>query len=60
MAVLSRREGDLSVDNVHTPFGLTKHRPAPTCHAKNKPKRDRIYAVSQSHVVLSAPIHEEV
>ena len=47
MAVIGRNKGDLSVDTVHTLFGLTKHRPARTCHAKNKPKRDGIYAVSR-------------
>ncbi len=59
MAAISHYKEDLSVDNVHTPFGLTKNRPAPTCHAKNMPKRDRIFAGSRSHVVPSTPTHEE-
>lgn len=37
MAVIRRNKEDLSVDNVHTPFGLTKHPPGKSLHARNEP-----------------------
>lgn len=53
-----RNKEDLSVDNVHTPFGLTKQPPVTSPLARNEPKS--FVASSQSHVVLSIPTHEEV
>lgn len=38
MAASSRDKEDLSVDNVHTPFGLTKQPPGKSPYARNEPK----------------------
>jgi hypothetical protein len=38
MAASSHNKEDLSVDNVHTPFGLTKHRPPLAHDVSNEPK----------------------
>ncbi|MCP1413734.1 hypothetical protein J3D46_003000 [Paenarthrobacter sp. A20] len=38
MAGIRLNKGDLSVDNVHTPFGLTKPSPAKPLHLRNEPK----------------------
>ncbi|MET4538594.1 hypothetical protein ABIE37_000349 [Arthrobacter bambusae] len=38
MAANSDNKADLSVDNVHTPFGLTKQPPAMSPHSGNEPK----------------------
>lgn len=38
MAASSHSKEDLSVDFVHTHFGLTKYRPARPSHARNEPK----------------------
>lgn len=37
MTVVILNKGDLSVDNVHTPFGLTKHQPDRLPHSRNEP-----------------------
>lgn len=38
MAESGHNKEDLSVDNVHTPFGLTKQPPATSPHSGNEPK----------------------
>ncbi len=38
MAASSRDKEDLSVDNVHTPFDLTKQPPGESPYARNEPK----------------------
>ncbi len=38
MAASSHDKEDLSVDNVHTPFGLTKQPPATSPPSRNEPK----------------------
>ena len=37
MAAISRNKKDLSVDNVHTTFGLTKPQRVKSPHSKNEP-----------------------
>ncbi len=37
-AAINQKKEDLSVDTVHTDFGLTKHRPANSLHSRNEPK----------------------
>ncbi|GGJ22761.1 hypothetical protein GCM10010052_19810 [Paenarthrobacter histidinolovorans] len=59
MAAGSHDKEDLSVDNVHTPFGLTKQPPATSPHSKRTEVRIFI-ASSQCHVARSPPTHEEV
>ncbi len=38
MATVARNIEDLSVDNVHTPFGLTKQRLTRLPHVRNEPE----------------------
>ena len=40
MAANSDNKADLSVDNVHTPFGLTKQPPATSPHSGNDRNKD--------------------
>lgn len=60
MAANSDNKADLSVDNVHTPFGLTKS--GSMTHLRGSSPRNRmlIDAGSRSHFALSTSTHEEV
>ncbi len=60
MTRISLSKADLSVDNVHTPFGLTKQPPPTSPHSTNEPEPDSLSQVLEGHVALSPPTHEEV
>jgi len=45
MAGIRLIKADLSVDNVHTPFGLTKRPPATSPQSLNKPQPDSLSQV---------------
>ena len=60
MAGNSDNKADLSVDNVHTSFGLTKLCPAEPHRPSNEPQPKNFDAESRSHVALVHLTHEEV
>ncbi|MDR6436750.1 hypothetical protein J2790_001871 [Paenarthrobacter nicotinovorans] len=53
-------KGDLSVDNVHTLFGLTKHRQAKSLQFLKERKLEFLTQDVEGHVALSRPTHEEM
>ncbi|MDI2034178.1 hypothetical protein PJL15_01284 [Paenarthrobacter nitroguajacolicus] len=40
MAGIRLNKADLSVDNVHTLFGLTQHQPSWLPHSRNEPNQE--------------------
>ncbi|BCW58661.1 hypothetical protein StoSoilB20_20080 [Arthrobacter sp. StoSoilB20] len=60
MAAISCNKEDLSVDNVHTPFGRTKQRQRRLHDIIREPKTTNSIEGFRSHVALSSPTHEEV
>ena len=53
MAAISHNKEDLSVDSVHTPFGLTKQRRGRLRHVSNEPKPRTL--IQDLEVMLRSP-----
>ncbi|MBP2266278.1 hypothetical protein J3A64_001742 [Pseudarthrobacter sp. PvP004] len=60
MAASSRDKDDLSVDNVHTPFGLTKRPPGKSPQRQERVEPWTFDDEPRSHVALGPPPHEQV